>query len=429
MIKLKGNDFLKSVSVLLSGTVISQVINYVFTPLLTRIYSAEEMGELNLYLRIIGFIIGLSTARFELSLPLPKKESHSFLLYRLSVRIALVVLAVTAVAGITYIAINPITWYNLLFLLFILAGTFFTVMTNLGTNWAIRNNAFKLISTNRIINSSVSSLLKLSFGWLHLGSIGLILGTVIAYMVSSFRFITEYLRNKKFYRNQYSKAKQRVLVKEYKQFPTINLPHVLSDLGRDLMIAFLVVFYYGKDTFGLYSYSVMILSVPITLIGTSIGQVFFNRISKMVNDNQSIYSLVQKTFLSLFALALIPFGILYLFSEDIFAFAFGEEWRMAGVYAEIMVFYNFFNFLVSPMSHLSMVLNRQKEYFCIALTHSGGQIIILGLLPLILGKTQADFIQILWILAAFQSGMMLITALLNFKYAKAGRKELRTVLK
>ena len=33
----------------------------------------------------------------------------------------------------------------------------------------------------------------------------------------------------------------KFLASEYKQFPTVNLPHVLVDLGRDLLIALLIV--------------------------------------------------------------------------------------------------------------------------------------------------------------------------------------------
>ena len=94
--KIKNNEFLKSVMVLTSGTVIAQIISYLITPLLTRIYSTEEMGDLGVYMRAVGFISALATARYELSLPLPKNDKHSFILYRLSLKIASYILLACA---------------------------------------------------------------------------------------------------------------------------------------------------------------------------------------------------------------------------------------------------------------------------------------------------------------------------------------------
>ena len=78
--KKLNSDFLKSVLVLVSGTVLAQAIGYLVSPFLTRIYSAEEMGELGMYMRLVGFFSALATARFELAIPLPKRDNHSFLL-------------------------------------------------------------------------------------------------------------------------------------------------------------------------------------------------------------------------------------------------------------------------------------------------------------------------------------------------------------
>ena len=80
---VKG-DFFKSFTVLMSGTLIAQIIGYAIAPILTRLYTTEEMGELGFYMRLTGFIAAIATLRYEAALPLPKKDEHSFLLYRLA---------------------------------------------------------------------------------------------------------------------------------------------------------------------------------------------------------------------------------------------------------------------------------------------------------------------------------------------------------
>ncbi len=416
--KFSKSDFVKSLSILVSGTIVSQLLNYIFLPILSRIYSVEEMADLSLFLRVSGFIIGIGTARFEYTLPLPKQESHSFLLYRISVRIATVVSIVASIVGVIWLFIQPFNWFNVWFVILVLVGSFFSIMINLGTNWSIRNNTFQFISRSRILNSLLSNVFKLGFAYLKMGSLGLLLGTVLAYIFASIRFVKEYLTRKTVYLPHFSKAKQLVLVKEYKHFPLINLPHSLSDLGRDLLIAFFVVMYFGKEIFGLYSYSLMVLNVPITLIGVSISQVFFNKVSKMVHNGEPIYTFVKRMMFILFGIAIVPFTILYFFAPTIFTVFLGDAWTIAGTYSQIMVLYFLFNFLVSPLSQLSFVINRQKEMFIIGLCHSVGQVILFGTLPMFFGCSEEGFRLTLRVLVCFQSLMMIVNIAFYLRFSK-----------
>ena len=88
----------------MTGTVLSQIISYSISPILTRIYSTEEMGDLGIYMRVVGFISALATARYEMSLPLPKNDSHSFLLLRLSIRIAMFTMLFCTVIGLIFLS-------------------------------------------------------------------------------------------------------------------------------------------------------------------------------------------------------------------------------------------------------------------------------------------------------------------------------------
>ena len=63
-------DFLKSLVVLLSGTVIAQVLNIAFMPIISRVYTPDEVGFLNFYLQIVTFITVVATLRMELAIPL-----------------------------------------------------------------------------------------------------------------------------------------------------------------------------------------------------------------------------------------------------------------------------------------------------------------------------------------------------------------------
>ncbi|MDB0063083.1 hypothetical protein N9F27_03195, partial [Crocinitomicaceae bacterium] len=268
---LKG-DFVKSVAVLMTGTVLAQVISYALWPIIADYYNQSQMADFNLYMRVISFIGALATARFEMSLPLPKSDSHSFLLFRLSLKIAMITLLISGIAGLVYFWVVSGTFNYFLFGLLSLLSAFFVVFINLGTNWAIRMGEFSRISYSRITNSVVSNSLRLGFGLLHWGSFGIIFASLLGYFASSLGFVKDFLSNNILYKHLKSKRKTFALATEYREFPLVSLPHVLIDLGRDLLVAFMIIYFFGKDVFGSYGFSLMMLSVPIAIIGQAISQ-------------------------------------------------------------------------------------------------------------------------------------------------------------
>lgn len=417
------SEFLKSVVVLMTGTVFAQVLNMVMLPVLTRyFYDAEEFGEFNLYMRLVGFVSGIAAARFEMSLPLPKYDGHSFLLYRLALRIATYSMAGMAFAGFLYFIFQPDTVFDLPFLLVSLVSTFFVVFINLGTMWSVRNKAFEAISRQKIVSAVSANGLRVLFALMSMGGIGLSLATMIGYIISSVWYIEDYyVLDKKLF-PKYSKKKNKVLLKEYREFPLVNLPHTSVDLGRELLVAMFVSMHFGLEVFGLFSVSHTILKLPLSFIGVSIGQVFYSRATELANSNQSIYPLLRKTFLGLFALSVVPFGVVFFFGEYIFEFVLGQDFALSGYYSEIMATWLMMVFLVSPISSLSLVLRRQKEYFVLGIINSTIQLLGFGVLPLILGKTEAAWQTTLWILTVAMTIYFICVAFISIYYTRKGVK-------
>ena len=62
---------------LLSANVLAQVIGLIVYPILTRIYSPEDFGLLNLFLSIGGVLAILSTAEYYYAIVLPKEEQEA----------------------------------------------------------------------------------------------------------------------------------------------------------------------------------------------------------------------------------------------------------------------------------------------------------------------------------------------------------------
>ncbi|MFM7300905.1 MAG: lipopolysaccharide biosynthesis protein, partial [Crocinitomicaceae bacterium] len=220
---------------------VAQAIGYAIAPILTRLYSTAEMGEMLYYMRLVSFIASMATLRYEAALPLPKREDHSFLLYRFIYILAFWILVFTAGVLVVLTWFFNLTDFEPWFLGCVVAGTASMIIINVGTSWAVRTGSYGLISRQKIINSLVSNVLKWGFFFLAWSSFGLILATMLGFVISAVEFVWDYRRTHRTFRPLFSSKKTRVVLREHKKFPLLNLPHVLLDNGRDMLLATLIL--------------------------------------------------------------------------------------------------------------------------------------------------------------------------------------------
>lgn len=414
---------LKSIIVLMSGTVIAQALSYVATPFITRLFSPNEIGELGVFLRIAAFITAIATARYELALPLPKNQNHAFQLFRLALKITLISLGVTAIIGLGYWILSDfdidILWYVLL----LVSTSFFLIFKNIGTNWSIRNQSFKSISISNILGASFTNGMKIIAGVFNFGVIGLIISHFIGSFTGVIIFVKEYFINKNAIGLEKSNAKMKVLAKNYKDFPQVNLPHALLDSGRELIIAYFFIEFLDQTIFGSYDHSVRMLKLPLVIIGASIGQVFFNKSSISFSNKKEIYPILKKTTLQLAILSIIPFSVIFLFGEELFTLVFGDEWAYSGRISEIIAPWLMVNFISSPISTIPLIIGKQKLFFGLGLISTSIQVAGFGLLPLLMNHGLINIDELFRIISISMSLYLLIVIFIKLKVTRNADKE------
>ncbi len=407
------SHFVKSAVVLTTGTALAQAVAYVFTPVITRLFSPDEIGELGVYTRIIAFVASLATARYELALPLPKNDSHAFQLFRLAVRISLVTSAVCFLGGLIYWVSDGFSNYSLVFGMAVVAGTFFMSFRAIGVNWAIRTKAFKRISFSKISSALSTNVLAVLGGLVHLGAPALILATAIGHVFGSFGFIRHFRKSKLEVGFETSKPKMGALAREHRDLPRINLPHVLLDTGRDILLAFLIIEFFDKTVFGSFDHSFRMLKLPLVLIGASIGQIFFKQCSDMYNARLPMYPLLKKTIGILVLLSLIPFGVIYFFGEPIFAFVFGAEWELSGEISEVLAPWLMINFIASPLSFVPIVIGRQAVFFWLGLAGTIIQVVGFSVLPIFVTDGTLEIIDVFRIVSIAMAIFLIFVVVYN----------------
>ena len=408
------SEFVKYIVVLMSGTVMAQLVSYLLAPVISRIYLPEETAELAIFIRIVSVGAAIATLRYEPALPITKTDSHSFRLYQFALRSTVIVTLVSLVlilvpAGMSS-SISGVIFYALIPLMIL-----FSAIYNLGTNWSIRNKYFKSISFSKITNSLFGGSFKVLFGWMNMGYVGLLLASTIGMFASILWFVRDFFRAKKKFQIRSNSPRNAVLARQYSEFPTINLPHVLMDLGRDLLVAVLLLKLFTKEDLGLYDHSYRMLRIPLVFIGMAIGQVFFQHCAEKVNKNEDIVPLLRKSVGVLALLSVIPFAVVFFYGEELFAFVFGENWRGAGTFSRIMAPWFLVNFIASPISTLPLILKKQKVFFQLAIAGTILMILTMTIPPLVYN---ASMYTTLWIVSLTQAGYLVFVIFKKFEFAR-----------
>ncbi len=103
------------------------------------------------------------------------------------------------------------------------------------------------------------------------------------------------------------------------------------------------------------------------MIGSAVGQVFYERAATINRENQSVRPLMWRIHRNMAAVASPVFLLILLFGPDIFAFVFSEDFRESGKIARVLLPWIFLNYLISPFSNLPILYNKQPQALAVTL--------------------------------------------------------------
>lgn len=408
---IKKSEFIKNTAILTVGTAIAQFFPFLLSPVLSRLYSTEDFGIWALFLSfasIPGIISGL---RYENAIVLPKKEEKAKALVK--------------------IALKNVTWFALILMILILVfqdlllevknfdklGIFMFMIPlqvfALGSYqvlnfWSTRHKTFKLNALSKVSQSVVMLAVNLGIVFMFPGPFGLIAGTIsgqlAAFIVLFFTVKKKDLRDILYV----PKALQKSVRKEYDSFLKINTPHAFVDSLLEYGVMFLINFMYDEKILGAYSFSLRMLRLPLSLISASISQVFYQKAGAMVAEGKNIMNLTTKTFVGQFLIGFPFFLIIGIWGDDIFAFIFSEEYRLAGLFSQIFASWIFLRFIVSSLAYIPVIFGKLKWAFSISLSD-----LVLRLSSLLFGYFYSDY-QTSFILMNISCSLLLIYALVYY---------------
>ncbi len=349
-----------------TGTAAAQAVTMAFAPVITRIYGPEAFGILGVFMAMVGIIAPLAALTYPTAIVLPKGDSDAKGIIRISLYVSICIATITALILLFFnrqlvylLKIEDIAPFLYLIPLVILFSAFLQV----AQQWLIRTKKFRVTAKAAFLNSLILNIAKVGFGWFYPVATVLVILATLGSAIHALMLILGIRRlNYTQIRGSFGFTKLKVLALKYRDFPIFRAPQVFTYAISQSLPILLLSSFFGPASAGLYSISRTVLVMPITLIGKSIGDVLYPKLTETFNDGKGITKMIVKATLGLSALGIIPFGVVIAFGPWLFSFVFGSEWLLAGEYARWLAFWLFFMFINRPSVIAIPILGLQGKF-------------------------------------------------------------------
>jgi len=362
----KKDSLYKNISILISGTVIAQVIPIAIQPILKRIFTPEDFGVFDIYLKILGILFVVFALKYDMGVVLPKNKIKAQALLILSMLFAVVFTAISFIVVLLFndqiISLLDIS-SKYSFILYLLPfSTLFFSLYNSINYLLIRDKKFVASSINKVSRRGIEGGVQLGMG-VGLGGLktyGLFIGDLlgnIAYFVSAY---FQSFRGMKFDKRLFSFKFLKNVAKEYSDLPKYNLIPELLNSFFSASLTFIVLAKFSIEDVGYLEATQRLLAVPSAFISVSLGQVVLQRVSENVGNRRKIIPDLKMLVLIMLAISVLFIVFIVFLGPWSFGLFLGEAFEKSGVYAQYLILYFAVSFMVSAFGQVLIALKEFK---------------------------------------------------------------------
>lgn len=366
ILKIKNSVFWKSVAVLVSGTVIAQLLGLFTTPIVSRLYDPEAFGEYAIIVSTSSIILGIVTLGLNSAVMVPVSDEESddvfmvafFTMLFLSTFIFVVMIVVSPFkhffnAGMDYV-VSCILVYGLV----VINNT-----KGLLSVYINRKKLNKVLFYNSLIGAMATLFITIPLGIIKLGGIGLITASIVAGFVENLQMI--------YHANPFIKLPRiNTFISVYKKYRDFILYQYPSNFIGNFAIqlptqVFSSVF--GNANLGSYSMNEKILGIPSRLIGAPINTIYFRTASEYSKEGKDLGKFTFSLITKIMMVAFVPLVITVLWGEKIFSWVLGSQWGEAGRMAGFLIVQYVFMFCSTCTSYCRVSIGKQKMNFIMSI--------------------------------------------------------------
>lgn len=332
-----AGGFRRNAIVMVVGSAASQGLALAVMPVLTRIYPPEALGAQALFISAGAALTVVATLRFDLAVVLPREERSAMRLLALglyqSLALAMAVVAVAVIASGELRRhftpdVDSSTWVWLLGPLVLMSAAL-----QLGQGMATRHGRFGHIVLSNVAVSAGFAVTATAIGVVSGSESGVVWGRALGQLAGVLALL--YLGHLVLRQDAAPRRSGGVLRqwREQRQFILFNTPYsLIGALSRDLPI---YVFSLGGGAALAASYAVArtVTLAPTQLVSLALSRVFYREAALHLGEPR-----LERLALALtrggLAASCVPFAFLLVWGDELFSFAFGDQWEGAGSFAQ-----------------------------------------------------------------------------------------------
>lgn len=359
---LPKGSFRFNVGVLAGGTALSQAAMLAFVPLLTRLYSAEDFGYLQVYLSISIFLINAASLRYETAVLLPKEDSLAANVFALAATTTLLLTTLCAMVISMILWTLPVGSNELRLCVAFLPVSMAGAATNqVLVSWFLRTEGYHWVAGTKVRQILVMLVTQVLLGYFGCGVIGLLVGDALGKATGILRLARAAWRENGTLLRQVRPSAMWQAAIRYAKFPLLSTGATLINTAGFAVPTLMIGAWYGPQVLGWFGHAERVILAPSSLIGIAVTQVAGATAARLAHSSpESLPRFFLRTARVLLLLALPIGGLLAVAAPWMFALVFSEDWREAGVYARSLSATMVIGFVAGGLTQMLTVLERQS---------------------------------------------------------------------
>lgn len=330
----------RNVGKLMMGSGLGQLLTFAAMPIIARLFSPVSFGEQSALLGIVTPLTALASMAFPIAIVIAQSDDEALALSRLSVwsaffvsSVATFVMLINDAWVLRQMGLVDIAPYGLLVPILVVLTTM-----NMSSSYLMtRYGAFGLSGWTAVTASAGGNFSKILLGLLHSGTLSLIFGNALGYIVGPLMALRIRAHAVARVRSLSGSLLLRI-ASRYREFPFYRAPQNFVATMAQAMPVIGLTMGFGPEVAGHYAMAAAIAGAPITLIGNSVQQVLYARLNETSLRGGDLSKLLLLATTALAAVG-VPLVLIFgVYGKPIFKFLLGEMWIASGEIASILIF-------------------------------------------------------------------------------------------
>lgn len=327
--KILSNSLLSDSLKLATSHFLMLFLPLVVTPILSRLYAPETFGEWGVFAGSFYIISVILFLCYEYTIiKVDEPEFPASVVLNFIVSIAIIILTVIFFTLGKAIGIPFFTKFQYPYLLYI-----FLLLTSIAKicgSIANRREMYWVMSAESLLSGIGQAVFRIIFGVFIITANGLIMGTILSQVVCILVYISLIHRvfTKEFFKSVTTKAVKNVAIAN-KKFPLYDAPSTLLSYAALNLPIIILSFYFTMSDIGCFSVVVQLLLLPMSLIGSAIGKVYYRQISEENISEDTIIRISKQVLKVTVTIAIIPTLFLACGADKLVTIFLGSKWTTA----------------------------------------------------------------------------------------------------